>query len=68
MLKYSLKGISHVVKKDEKTCFLAQNEPKNADFCWIKIFPHVIRNKKFHIFENPYRDSPKGISYVPKKD
>ncbi len=68
MFKDSLKGISHVVKKDEKTTFLEQNEPKNAKFQQIKIFLHVIGDPKLHIFENPYRDSLKGISYVPKKD
>ena len=30
LFKGSLKGILHVVKKDEKTTFLEQNEPKNA--------------------------------------
>ena len=30
MFKDFLKGILHVVKKDEKTTFLEQNETKNA--------------------------------------
>ena len=38
MFKDSLKGILHVVKKDEKTTFLEQNEPKMPKFNKLRFF------------------------------
>ena len=67
LFKDSPKGILHVVKKDEKTIFLGTKRAKNAKIREIKIFLHVIGDPKLHIFENPYRDSLKGILHVVKK-
>ena len=66
--KYFLKGISHIPKTSEKTRFLCQNDPKNTKSQQIETFLHVIDDKKLQVFENPYRETPKGILYVQKKN
>ena len=65
--KYFLNGISHIPKTSEKTRFLCQNDPKNTKSQQIETFLHVIDDKKLQVFENPYRETPKGILYVRKK-
>ena len=67
MYKDFLKGISHITKNVKKTQFLSQNEPKKWKIRTIKIFLHIIDDPKLHIFENPYRDTLKGILHVVKK-
>ena len=62
--KYFLKGISHIPKTSEKTRFLCQNDPKNTKSQQIEIFLDVIDDKKLQVFQNPYRETPKGILYV----
>ena len=46
---------------------MSENDPKNTKSQQIETFLHVIDDKKLQVFENPYRETPKGILYVRKK-
>ena len=59
--------VFHISKTSEKTRFLCPNDPKNTKSQKIETFLHVINDKKLQVFENPYRETPKGILYVRKK-
>ena len=56
-----------LVKKQDFCVKMSENDPKNTKSQQIETFLHVIDDKKLQVFENPYRETPKGILYVRKK-
>ena len=56
-----------LVKKQDFCVKISENDPKNIKSQQIETFLHVIDDKKLQVFENPYRETPKGILYVRKK-